>query len=400
MSFALEAFARSSLAQFMTIYSEVVAELSEMPDAATLERMMWTKITGGATKATNRIPWAIAKKIKVQLPYLPSIIHYTGCQALKKSDGLYVPCGGKCTEGGSILCVSCEKHGAKFGVLEDRGDAGNYTDPMDKREITYGTWLQKHEKTIEEVNAAIQEAGFDFEIPASYLVVNSKRVVKHKPGRPKSKMEVSESDDDSDASTSSSEKTKQVTKPKATKKASDDEAPVKKVAKKAKKAETSDDEEPKVKKATKSKAKKAETSDDEEPKVKKAAKPKAKKAETSDDEEEPKVAPKPKATKAKAKKETSDDEEEPKVKKAAPKAKKAEALTVLPVLHDTPSEAVSPIWSWSSANLDDETYENEDDEGELTVIDGVEYTLKGKSLFNEDGEFVATMVDGSAVFCE
>ena len=200
----METFARNSLAQFMTIYSEVVSEAAEMLDTASLERLMWAKISGGSARATNRIPWVIAKKIKVQLPYLPSLISYTGCQGLKKCDGLYVPCGGKCTED-SILCITCEKHGAKFGVLEDRGEAGSYTDPMDKREITYGTWLQKHEKTIEEVNAAIQEAGFDFEIPASYLAVNARRVVVKKAGRPKTKMTVSESDDESDASVSSNE---------------------------------------------------------------------------------------------------------------------------------------------------------------------------------------------------
>ena len=258
----METFARNSLAQFMTIYSEVVSEAAEMLDPASLERLMWAKISGGSVRATNRIPWVIAKKIKVQLPYLPSLISYTGCQGLKKCDGLYVPCGGKCTEE-SILCVTCEKHGAKFGVLEDRGEAGSYTDPMDKREITYGTWLQKHEKTIEDVNAAIQEAGFDFEIPASYLAVNARRVVVKKAGRPKTKMTVSESDDESDASVSSNE-----------------EKPKKKAAKKA---ETSDDEEPKVEKNA-MKAAKAETSDDEEKPKKKAA-PKAKKAETSDDEE-------------------------------------------------------------------------------------------------------------------
>ncbi|NDH66246.1 MAG: hypothetical protein EBY26_07775, partial [Microbacteriaceae bacterium] len=190
MSFALETFARNSLAQFMTIYADVMSDVGEAPDAATLERLMWAKISGGSARATNRIPWALAKKIKMQLPYLPSLISYsTGCQGLKKCDGLYIPCGGKCTEE-SILCLTCEKHGAKFGVLEDRGEAGSYTDPMDKREITYGTWLQKHEKTIEEVNAAIQEAGFDFEIPASYLAVNARRAVVKKAGRPKTKKEV------------------------------------------------------------------------------------------------------------------------------------------------------------------------------------------------------------------
>jgi hypothetical protein len=375
----------------MTIYSEVVSEAAEMLDPASLERLMWAKISGGSVRATNRIPWAIAKKIKVQLPYLPSLISYTGCQGLKKCDGLYVPCGGKCTEE-SILCVTCEKHGAKFGVLEDRGEAGSYTDPMDKREITYGTWLQKHEKTIEDVNAAIQEAGFDFEIPASYLAVNARRVVVKKAGRPKTKLTVSESDDESDASVSSNE-----------------EKPKKKTAPKAKKAETSDDEEKPKKKAA-PKVKKAETSDDEEEKPKKKAAPKVKKASDDESEEKPKkkAAPKPKAKKA----ETSDDESESepkkkaaKPKKAAPKAKKASDDESESEPKKSPKAAnVAEIcdaelhgYGLLSNSLAADEYDDEA-EDELIAHDGIEYTLRGKSLFNEDGEFVGTMVNGAPVF--
>jgi len=354
MSFALETLARSSLAQFMTIYSEVVTEFGNV-DAATLERYMWTKITGGSTKAASKIPWALVKKIKIQLPYLPQIVNYTGCQGLKKCDGLYVPCGGKCTEE-SILCITCEKHGAKFGVLEDRGDAGNYTDPEDKREITYGTWLQKHDKTIEDVNSAIQEAGFTFEIPTSYLAVNTKRVVKHKAGRPKSKLEVSEDDSDSELSQSSAE-----SKPKAVKKKASAEESEKPKKTKAKKAETSDDEEPKAEKPKKTKAKKAETSDDEEPKVEKPKKTKAKKAETSD-AEEPK-AEKPKKTKAKK-------AEEPKVEKEPQFLEGIEDLK----------------------SLTQDVFEQED---ETVVFNSTEYTLRGKTIFDEDGMFVGTMVDGA-----
>jgi hypothetical protein len=391
----METFARNSLAQFMTIYSEVVAEAAEMLDTASLERLMWAKISGGSARATNRIPWVIAKKIKVQLPYLPSLISYTGCQGLKKCDGLYVPCGGKCTEE-SILCVTCEKHGAKFGVLEDRGEAGSYTDPMDKREITYGTWLQKHEKTIEEVNAAIQEAGFDFEIPASYLAVNARRAVVKKAGRPKTKMTVSESDDESDASVSSNEEKPKKKSPKAKKaETSDDEEP--KVKKVAKKAETSDDEE-KPKKKVAPKAKKAETSDDDEPKVKKVAK----KAETSDDEEKPKKKPAPKAKKA------SDDESEEKPKKKAtpkPKAKKASDDESEPKKTKAKKEEEKPKTladvvdmelSAMSNTLAADDYDEEEDE--VVTLNSVDYTLRGKSIFNEDGEFVGTMVNGSPVF--
>jgi len=390
----------------MTIYSEVVSEADEMLDVATLERLMWTKISGGATRASNRIPWVIAKKIKVQLPYLPSLISYTGCQGLKKCDGLYVPCGGKCTEE-SILCLTCEKHGAKFGVLEERGEAGSYTDPMDKREITYGTWLQKHEKTIEDVNAAIQEAGFDFEIPASYLAVNARRVAVKKAGRPKSKKEVTESDSESEGESSKSGDDKPKKKArnipithskakKAAKKASDDEEEpkVEKPKKKAAKA-TSDDEEPKVEKPKKKATKKASDDEEEpkveEPKVEKPKKKAAPKAKKSDDEEEPKVE-KPKKKAAPKAKKSDDDEEKP--KKAKAKSPKAETLVT--EMEEMGIGADMHGFGLLSNSLAVDEYED-DVEDELVVHGGVEYTLRGKSLFNEDGEFVGTMVNGEAV---
>jgi len=355
MSYALESFARNSLAQFIQIYSEVVAEHAGPLDAATLERLMWTKITGGMSKtATNKVPWALAKKIKIQLPYLPHLINYSGgCQALRKCDGLYVPCGAKCTEGGGFLCLTCEKHAAKFGVVEDRGDPGNYTDPEDKREITYGTWLQKHEKTIEDVNTAIQEAGFTFEIPPSYLAVNAKRVVKHKPGRPKSKLEVTE---DSDSESES------------------EEEPEDKV------------EEPEVK---------AETKKPAPPKKKATEAPKKDDAEESD---KPVKAPAKKTAKK-----VSNEEEAPVEKKyghAVVKknvtAEKAKAAKKAPKKKGDPEPLGSSLDGDEPQVLGTEEFELEEDE--QIVVSGVEYILRGKTIFNVEGVFVGTMVNGAPVF--
>ena len=175
---ALESFARSSLAQFITIYAEIVEGTDSLAPQE-LECQMWAAIKGGPKP--NKLPWPVIKKVKIQLPYLPDFINYTGCQAIKKADGLYVPCGGKCD---GLLCQSCEKSEAKFGMLADRGEPGTYTDPSEKREIRYGTWLAKHEKSIEEVHGVLEEAGFSLKIPASYLTVNSKRVATRRPGRP------------------------------------------------------------------------------------------------------------------------------------------------------------------------------------------------------------------------
>jgi len=364
MSYALETFARQSLAQFMTIYAEVNAENDGPLDAANLERLMWAKITGGTTKASNKVPWALAKKIKIQLPYLPNLINYAaGCQALRKCDGLYVPCGAKCTEGESFLCLTCEKHAAKFGVVEDRGEPGNYTDPEDKREITYGTWLQKHEKTIEDVNSAIQEAGFTFEIPASYLAVNAKRVVKHKPGRPRSRLEVTE---DSDSDSESESEAEPEPEPKV--------EPKKKPAPSKKKAEDPE--------ATKAPAKKDDAEEQDQPEKAPAKKTAAKKV-TKVEEAEPEAEKAKKTVKA----------EKPKKEKPTPKK-------VVDRKKKKGSDEEKPLGSSLDGDepqvLGTEDFELEEDE--QIVLGGKEYILRGKTIFNEEGVFVGTMVNGAPVF--
>jgi hypothetical protein len=388
----MESFARNSLAQFIQLYSELLDDGSS-GGVSDLESKMWAKVTGGASRG-NRIPWNIVKKeIKIQLPYLPEIINYTrGCQALKKADGLYIPCGGKCFEEEGVcgnLCQSCAKTGAKYGQLEDRGAPGTYTDPEDKHEITYGTWLAKKEKTIEEVNAAIAEAGFEFTIPTSYLAVNAKRAeAKKRPGRPGVKKAVVESDDDSDSSSISSKSAKSDKPKKAAKKAESDSEEPKKAPKKAKKAESESEDEPKAKKAE-PKAKKAES----EPKTKKAAK----KAEPdSEDEAKPKAKkaePKTKKAEPKKAKADTDSESESDEPKAKPKAKKADTKVKKPEPEPEPEEG----------QLAMDAFEEEmtTDLGEEIEIDEKKYILKSERLvFDLQGNWVATIEDGEVTWRE
>jgi hypothetical protein len=435
MSLAMESFARSSFAQFMSVYREVMEEKgADLSSCADLERSMWAKITGEHMPKGNKLPWALVKKnIKVQLPYMPDIINYnSGCQGLKKADGLYIPCGGKC-EAETVLCAPCTKIGAKYGSIEDRTAPGTYMDPEDKHEITYGTWLAKKEKTIEEVNAAIQEAGFDFTIPESYLAVNAKRVPeKHRPGRPKAKKEVSESDSESE-----SESEPKVKKTKAKKAKSDEESEpkAKKAAKKAKSEDSDSESEPKAKKAAK-KAKSEDSESESEPKVKKTkakSEPKAKKATKKDESDDEDKAPKakkaakkdesddedkvPKAKKA-AKKAKSDDEDKaPKAKKAAkkaksedsesesePKAKKTQKKSKesdesgsesdAPKAKKSPKKVVESAPEPSELQLDAEGFEAEDQDEDIE-IDEQKFKLRdGRMVFNMDGEWVACIEDG------
>ena len=180
---SLTTLARSSLKQFSIILAEVRAEHGDV-SGDQLETLMWEKIVGGNAEGT-RIPSSLLKKLKHQLPYMPDHINYVGCCALKPTGGLYLPCGSKLADG-SPYCAVCAKHDAKFGTLADRGKPGMYTDPSDKHEISYGTWLAKNEITLEEVYADLHEQGFTLRIPEEHLTVNSKRVAapKRRPGRP------------------------------------------------------------------------------------------------------------------------------------------------------------------------------------------------------------------------
>ena len=199
---SLEILARQSLKQFSTILAEVRQERGDV-SGDELEALMWEKITGGLPDpqyrpSENLLPSPLLKKLKVQLPYLPTIINYLGCPGLKQCGGLYVPCGAKCVGGAGSLCLICTKHDAKFGRLADRGAPGTYMGGP-KPEISYGPWLARQTKkeknasgedievalTIEDVYAELHAEGFTFKIPPDQLKVNTRiAVTNRRPGRP------------------------------------------------------------------------------------------------------------------------------------------------------------------------------------------------------------------------
>jgi len=342
---SIQTFSRLALKQFCALLEGVDRTESSTGD---LECELWTKIQAGNPDVESiRVPYPLLKKVlrkfKVELPYMPKIINYNiGCSALKVSGGLYLPCCGKCEEE-SAYCSACSKHELKYGVLEDRGDVGTYSDPTDKHEISFGTWLAKNEKTIEEVSEALASEGFVVSIPSHHLTVNSKRIVKDvkaRKGRPKAaKKEVTGDDSDSGSDAEMPEK---VNKPKAEKskktkspKGSDDsdsEKPVKVKKPKADKSKDSDDsdsEKPvKVKKPKAEKSKDSDDSDSEKPKKPKAEKSKKTKSpkgsDADSDSEKPK---KPKAEKSKkTKSPKGSDDEAPVVMTESPKAEKSKKI--------------------------------------------------------------------------
>ena len=319
---------------------------------------MWEKIVSGHT-SSNKIPSAFLKKLKYDMPFLPDIINYMGCTALKPCGGLYTPCGAKQNDG-EPFCASCAKHSAKYGTLAERDTVGNYTDPSDKHEISYGTWLAKNEYTIEEVNADLAENGFTFQIPPALLTVNSKRVAapKRRPGRPGAvkKTKVNEDGTESPMGTSlDGHDVKVILGEESDNTISSDE----------------EDEKPK-KKAEKPKKKAPEDAE------KKAAE-KAEKERLKEEAAEKKKAEKELAKAvAEAKKKS---EESPKAEKKEKKEKKEKAEKK------------------PKAEKAKKTKEEEpEEESEEVVIDGKEYMMVGNKLFDDSGTLVGSIQNGKAEF--
>ena len=143
----------------------------------------------------------------VELPYLPHCVDYSEtCQAIKANGNLFTPCLTRCAKGSSY-CTICNKTGLKYGTLNDREmcEPGKYEVKMDitmqvkdketgevntvektttKKEISYGTWLQKRNLDRAFVENLIAEHGLDITIPESCFEVNktkAKRAVKKSP---------------------------------------------------------------------------------------------------------------------------------------------------------------------------------------------------------------------------
>jgi hypothetical protein len=360
---SLSTLARSSLKQFSVIYTEVRAENGDV-QGDELETLMWEKIVSGHT-SSNKIPSAFLKKLKYDMPFLPDIINYMGCTALKPCGGLYTPCGAKQNDG-EPFCASCAKHSAKYGTLAERDTVGNYTDPSDKHEISYGTWLAKNEYTIEEVNADIAENGFTFQIPSALLTVNSKRVAapKRRPGRPGAvkKTKVNEDGTESPMGTSlDGHDVKVILGEESDNTISSDEEDEKPKKKEKSKKKTPEDAEAKAAEKERAKAEAAEKKKAEKELAKAVAEAKKKSEES------------PKAEK-KEKKEKKEKAEKPEKKE---KKEKAEKKTEKPKKKKE---------------------EEPEEESEEVVIDGKEYMMVGNKLFDDSGTLVGSIQNGKAEF--
>jgi len=365
---SLSTLARSSLKQFSVIYTEVRAENGDV-QGEELETLMWEKIVSGHS-SSNKIPSAFLKKLKFDMPFLPDIINYMGCTALKPCGGLYTPCGAKQNDG-EPFCASCAKHSAKYGTLAERDTVGNYTDPSDKHEISYGTWLAKNEYNIEDVHADLAENGFTFQIPSTLLTVNSKRVSapKRRPGRPGAvkKTKVNEDGTESPMGTSL------------------DGHDVKVIIGDEDSDHTiSSDEEDEPKKVEK--PKKVAEKDAEKKKEEKAAEKERAKAEAAEKKKTEKELAKAVAD---AKKKSETAETSPKAEKKEKKEKEEKK----------PKEKKEKKTEKPKTEKPKKTKQEEpEEESEEVVIDGKEYMMVGNKLFDDSGTLVGSIQNGKAEF--
>jgi len=156
-------------------------------------------------KETNeKKEWVEDVDLLLELPYLPHCVDYSSCcQAISINGNLLSPCLTRPMKGSSF-CRTCTKAGNKYGTLQDREnvEVGHYevtlptqvkvtnketgvvtTEEREivKKEISYGTWLQKRGIDRSLVEKMLEDHNLDITIPESYFKVNkakAKRSVK------------------------------------------------------------------------------------------------------------------------------------------------------------------------------------------------------------------------------
>lgn len=146
------------------------------------------------------------KGTKIEMPYMPSLVDYSKCcQGVKICGGLLAPCLTHVKEGG--FCKPCQKlqdEGKADGTLADREavPVGEFESKKSgKKEISFATYLQKRDITVEEFNAYLAtEIDASFQIPnePAYTSVDKKKAKKAKKAdKPKEKKDGAASDEES-----------------------------------------------------------------------------------------------------------------------------------------------------------------------------------------------------------
>ena len=152
-------------------------EDSEVPPAEVPK-----KITNLSSKDLKKNPLKITQKelnkdgteveveVEIAFPYLAEVDYSETCQSLKVNGGLFTPCLTRPAKG-STFCKTCAKAGHKYGTFEKRSNCSIlcYADPKGKKEISFGTWVQKRGMERAEVESKIQEQ-YGISLPEEYWV--------------------------------------------------------------------------------------------------------------------------------------------------------------------------------------------------------------------------------------
>jgi hypothetical protein len=369
---AMSILAQHSLAAWCRVYAEITQDTT-FYTSNELEVKMWSFFcaeASGVAKQSFKIPFENVKKSKLQLPYLPEDIKYSGCVAIKKNGGLYTPCCGKvkpAEEGDEEenLCVTCKKAEVRIGTIDYRAEL---VEDGTIKPITYGDWMKAHKLTLSEVYSKLAEHGVSVVIPDNEQAVS--KTAKARRGRPgKSDDSVVDEDGEPETKVVKAKKEKEV----KTKKAKKEKEEVEEV-------EDVEVKEVKVKKAKKAKEEVEEV--DVEVKVKKA-----KKAVTETEAvlEPVKTKKDKKAKEGEPKLPKSDEEKE--AKKARKAAKKAKASS------DDLIESMSGL-------MGELNFEEGETEKNIVDIDGKDYECKNGFILDMDGTIVGKEEDGDVVWTD
>tara|TARA_B100001287_G_C22668982_1_gene524263 strand:- start:311 stop:1471 length:1161 start_codon:yes stop_codon:yes gene_type:complete len=293
-----------------------VQETGDKVPAKLLKKLLYKKrdedgnVVQRERTITNKETQEKTKKIEdvellLELPYLPHCVDYSGCcQAISINGNLLSPCLTRPMKGSSF-CRTCTNAGIKYGTLQDREkvEVGHYevTLPptqvkvtnketgevtmedreITKKEISYGTWLQKRGIDRSFVEKMLEDHNLDITIPESYFKVN-----KSKAKRTVKKTTSTSSDDEASSIESEPVQAAEVVVAPAPVVQDDDTKSVDSTSS----AESSDDEE-KPKKSKKSKKEKKEKKEKKDKKEKKKrGRPAKAKAEVVTEEIVEKVA--------------------------------------------------------------------------------------------------------------
>lgn len=157
-------------------------EVSEIPVAEVPK-----KITNLSSKDLKKNPLKITKKqlnkdgteddveVEIAFPYLSGVDYSETCQSLKVNGGLFTPCLTRPAKD-SQFCKTCAKSNHKYGTLEQRSNCAMlcYTDPHDKKEISFGTWLKKRGLERGQVESKIEEE-YGITLPEEYWVLDKSK---------------------------------------------------------------------------------------------------------------------------------------------------------------------------------------------------------------------------------